>query len=125
MFFFFNDTATTEIYTLSLHDALPISDSVRIGPGNRIPMDYQDRHRSIHRRGRSAGPDVHRRCIRGPAGIEVRLCDAPDIHTAEHRPENHVRHATGGLSASAGLVALLLRQESRSPAHYPRNYSRR
>src|SRR2546430_4952043 len=31
--FFFNDTATTEIYTLSLHDALPISDhrQVRIG----------------------------------------------------------------------------------------------
>src|SRR2546427_12624764 len=28
-FFFFNDTATTEIYTLSLHDALPIS-----GPAN-------------------------------------------------------------------------------------------
>src|SRR5256885_16056022 len=27
-FFFFNDTATTEIYTLSLHDALPISDPV-------------------------------------------------------------------------------------------------
>src|SRR2546430_10006190 len=26
-FFFFNDTATTEIYTLSLHDALPISAS--------------------------------------------------------------------------------------------------
>src|SRR3712207_7829107 len=26
MFFFFNDTAATEIYTLSLHDALPISD---------------------------------------------------------------------------------------------------
>src|SRR2546430_13487472 len=26
-FFFFNDTATTEIYTLSLHDALPISES--------------------------------------------------------------------------------------------------
>src|SRR2546430_13253590 len=27
-FFFFNDTATTEIYTLSLHDALPISEDV-------------------------------------------------------------------------------------------------
>src|SRR3989449_6588910 len=27
MFFFFNDTATTEIYTLSLHDALPISEA--------------------------------------------------------------------------------------------------
>src|SRR5258708_40070967 len=28
-FFFFNDTATTEIYTLSLHDALPISECSR------------------------------------------------------------------------------------------------
>src|SRR5256886_12667303 len=28
-FFFFNDTATTEIYTLSLHDALPISSGAR------------------------------------------------------------------------------------------------
>src|SRR5256885_12278313 len=27
-FFFFNDTATTEIYTLSLHDALPISTAI-------------------------------------------------------------------------------------------------
>src|SRR2546426_12775403 len=31
-FFFFNDTATTEIYTLSLHDALPISTA---GPTSR------------------------------------------------------------------------------------------
>src|SRR3989449_10400031 len=30
-FFFFNDTATTEIYTLSLHDALPILGLVEIG----------------------------------------------------------------------------------------------
>src|SRR2546427_13123970 len=29
LFFFFNDTATTEIYTLSLHDALPICDDGR------------------------------------------------------------------------------------------------
>src|SRR3712207_7503939 len=32
MYFFFNDTATTEIYTLSLHDALPISGGVGSGP---------------------------------------------------------------------------------------------
>src|SRR5256885_16358471 len=32
-FFFFNDTATTEIYTLSLHDALPISNRQRAGAG--------------------------------------------------------------------------------------------
>src|SRR2546430_11600349 len=31
LFFFFNDTATTEIYTLSLHDALPISLSWGVG----------------------------------------------------------------------------------------------
>src|SRR2546427_3704298 len=31
-FFFFNDTATTEIYTLSLHDALPISCALPIWP---------------------------------------------------------------------------------------------
>src|SRR5256885_12335760 len=33
-FFFFNDTATTEIYTLSLHDALPIS--IDYQPGDRF-----------------------------------------------------------------------------------------
>src|SRR5256886_14070186 len=40
-FFFFNDTATTEIYTLSLHDALPISlyDPFREQPGRT----HQDR----------------------------------------------------------------------------------
>src|SRR6267154_4198813 len=32
LFFFFNDTATTEIYTLSLHDALPISSPARLRP---------------------------------------------------------------------------------------------
>src|SRR2546429_3461263 len=31
-FFFFNDTATTEIYTLSLHDALPISRGLSVLP---------------------------------------------------------------------------------------------
>src|SRR5258708_25651550 len=33
MFFFFNDTATTEIYTLSLHDALPICYAARGASG--------------------------------------------------------------------------------------------
>ena len=36
-FFFFNDTATTEIYTLSLHDALPISSSSLVYLN---PMDF-------------------------------------------------------------------------------------
>src|SRR5438105_5682469 len=39
---FFNYTPTTEIYTLSLHDALPISSSVRLKPLNcsRLPCVY-------------------------------------------------------------------------------------
>src|SRR5256885_2941035 len=39
MFFFFNDTATTEIYTLSLHDALPISDRKILTIED--PVEYQ------------------------------------------------------------------------------------
>src|SRR3712207_8939898 len=35
--FFFNDTATTEIYTLSLHDALPIS----VHPGQHLDLRRQ------------------------------------------------------------------------------------
>src|SRR5687768_18039762 len=37
LFFFFNDTATTEIYTLSLHDALPISSRTARAPTSRRP----------------------------------------------------------------------------------------
>src|SRR2546423_1948843 len=39
-FFFFNDTATTEIYTLSLHDALPISEeqAVRLAREVGFPL---------------------------------------------------------------------------------------
>src|SRR3989442_5399351 len=39
-FFFFNDTATTEIYTLSLHDALPICAALR------FPSDMDSAHRA-------------------------------------------------------------------------------
>src|SRR5256885_17057753 len=37
-FFFFNDTATTEIYTLSLHDALPISFRLRVIARDARPL---------------------------------------------------------------------------------------
>src|SRR6266853_4148111 len=36
MIFFFNDTATTEIYTLSLHDALPIYGDSSTGAGGQL-----------------------------------------------------------------------------------------
>src|SRR2546426_2403741 len=51
-FFFFNDTATTEIYTLSLHDALPISP-------RRVPAA---RGRRTRPRGRRLRPRAPRAC---------------------------------------------------------------
>src|SRR3712207_9341435 len=64
VFFFFNDTATTEIYTLSLHDALPISVHARpvagdagLALGRGLRREARDRHA---RPGRPGGPDrVH------------------------------------------------------------------
>src|SRR2546430_13307798 len=57
-FFFFNDTATTEIYTLSLHDALPICEQHRArragGPRERVERRAIDpgQRRRIARRAR-------------------------------------------------------------------------
>src|SRR5258708_32437735 len=45
IFFFFNDTATTEIYTLSLHDALPISNLHSFGHARNLFVSGS-RHRS-------------------------------------------------------------------------------
>src|SRR6266540_4743443 len=51
-FFFFNDTATTEIYTLSLHDALPIPRGLVHGVGLPDPgrPEHADRHRDRRQR---------------------------------------------------------------------------
>src|SRR5271165_7305203 len=55
LFFFFNDTATTEIYTLSLHDALPICDTavdehVRVAAEHYPVTEVRDGHRGADRK---------------------------------------------------------------------------
>src|SRR5258706_11593973 len=73
-FFFFNDTATTEIYTLSLHDALPISTRHRrsIGARRASELEGDDRRdgdagarergqRRLRVFGRNEEPDQRRR----------------------------------------------------------------
>src|SRR5262245_66688952 len=53
-FFFFNDTATTEIYTLSLHDALPISVRDRL-----LPRPQDDGRGRPHLQGDRPAAAVH------------------------------------------------------------------
>src|SRR3712207_8621056 len=47
-YFFFNDTATTEIYTLSLHDALPIYQTLTLPAANR-QSPFHPLHRFVIR----------------------------------------------------------------------------
>src|SRR3712207_9494741 len=42
IFFFFNDTATTEIYTLSLHDALPIFNALSQADQQGVILERED-----------------------------------------------------------------------------------
>src|SRR2546422_8265862 len=62
LFFFFNDTATTEIYTLSLHDALPISSAPR--RRHRARRGTSCSCRSIPRFGGDGSPRCALRCGR-------------------------------------------------------------
>src|SRR3989441_6903638 len=79
-FFFFNDTATTEIYTLSLHDALPISRHHRVR--HRVRRDPADPHPERQVQGvggdhRHARPDG-RRGEEGPIAREGRSAHSPE-----------------------------------------------
>src|SRR2546430_17014324 len=89
-FFFFNDTATTEIYTLSLHDALPISlgqrPSVAVYGG-----DY---------------PTPDGTCVRD----YVHVADLADAHVGALRSEEH----TSELQSQSNLVCRLLLEKKKT-----------
>src|SRR5258708_24769058 len=72
-FFFFNDTATTEIYTLSLHDALPICCMRRASQSTaRIPQALQ--RRSIcARRPMPSRSEEHTSELQSPDHLVCRL----------------------------------------------------
>src|SRR2546429_7925458 len=90
-FFFFNDTATTEIYTLSLHDALPISHGA--AQGGRIgPAQDHAVHALWHGGARAGAVLRRRRCARqGRHDAHHRL--AVPVHRDHHHDHrDHVSH---------------------------------
>src|SRR3989454_7606059 len=87
-FFFFNDTATTEIYTLSLHDALPIS---CLRPPRASPA------------GQQAGAGQDRPSEAGQVGISI----SSDRYT--YRSEEH----TSELQSPCNLVCRLLLEKKK------------
>src|SRR2546430_11074428 len=62
-FFFFNDTATTEIYTLSLHDALPISSQCALRDGTQGDVACRHRHCLRREAGSADAAWQHRHCL--------------------------------------------------------------
>src|SRR5256885_13791855 len=65
-FFFFNDTATTEIYTLSLHDALPISPWQAPRSSSRVRVCHASATGPCQRRGRADPPATRPVPVAGP-----------------------------------------------------------
>src|SRR3712207_7533214 len=89
LYFFFNDTATTEIYTLSLHDALPIL--VARAAGRHVEERLQDL-----------------RVAEGDRVVEERLADE------QRRSEEH----TSELQSRQYLVCRLLLEKKKSHSKF-------
>src|SRR2546426_4031377 len=79
-FFFFNDTATTEIYTLSLHDALPICRHSHSCTSAQLPPALNDASETPQRpkNGPQTSPDIlrseeHTSELQSPCNLVCRL----------------------------------------------------
>src|SRR3712207_6870932 len=79
LFFFFNDTATTEIYTLSLHDALPILAAKRDEPWMGCVSAPGPRSRES----RSSGRGRYTASGRTGRRVGSRLAARSEEHTSE------------------------------------------
>src|SRR6266487_7038792 len=100
-FFFFNDTATTEIYTLSLHDALPISSAspARRGcPGRRggdgLPRVHQatPERLSVTIRGGNTPYSWQAIVARQQREKMIGLIGIKEVHVGYHKKRNSTQH---------------------------------
>src|SRR3712207_7952873 len=101
--FCFNDTATTEIYTLSLHDALPIL---------RVP--YAQRPDP----GQGAG-DAHERVVGGDPPVAVQADDLAPVVGQALRPILRSEEHTSELQSRQYLVCRLLLEKKRGRDRKP------
>src|SRR5260221_584789 len=114
-FFFFNDTATTEIYTLSLHDALPISTH----PSGTLVLISGPRARES---GIASGPGCLGPGFRPNVAVGRSVALAYSIFLgARIRSEEH----TSELQSHSDLVCRLLLEKKKTPTSSPPYPSRR
>src|SRR6266540_2077242 len=117
-FFFFNDTATTEIYTLSLHDALPFSSTTPRSPVFSHPscMTSSRLTRGLPWAGsvtypaNTAGPPITRtptspgaQSVQDPSAA---MCTALICCPARTRPTDPVRSPPGGVKVVAQVASV-------------------
>src|SRR2546430_1958201 len=104
-FFFFNDTATTEIYTLSLHDALPISELAGI---YGVIFTAQSRNVTVF-----ADGEVDRSPCGSGTSARLALLDQRGelSRGATLRSEEH----TSELQSQSNLVCRLLLDKKKNP----------
>src|SRR3712207_7864856 len=107
IFFFFNDTATTEIYTLSLHDALPISFPVRerteFSLVSKLFSAHPDRQQAHACRPNLRGLRAGQR-VQGPGRGLAATAGGAGRSARGHRSEEH----TSELQSRQYLVCRLL-----------------
>src|SRR2546430_11206922 len=96
LFFFFNDTATTEIYTLSLHDALPIY-ALRPRPPDAAVVRDPDHPCARHRRWmqravRSRRSEEHTSELQSQSNLVCRLLLEKKKNFTARRPDDRPRN---------------------------------
>src|SRR2546430_7466427 len=93
MFFFFNDTATTEIYTLSLHDALPILRANALTLGQLLMvMSYLNQLyvplKTVSRKAASLRSEEHTSELQSQSNLVCRLLlEKKKVHTEHYSHE--------------------------------------
>src|SRR2546430_4070039 len=104
--FFFNDTATTEIYTLSLHDALPISDPLVTVYGS-ARVDYYAANRSIVTLEGGAAQEENPVFMAGTGRTQARRLVRPWVRLAWDAGGSGVSAWYSGLALPQGQVRLI------------------